>query len=198
MPAAAKAKYHHGDLRRDLLQVAREEIALHGAHGVSLASLARLARVSQPAPYRHFADRGALLESVAAEAFQAFTRSLVDAMASRPPVEALAFLASAYVTFGEANTEIYRLMFASRLTPQAATGGELDSASNASFDVLRTAVAAAYPTNGSDDIAFSIWAQLHGLVMLKADGFIKSSLGRLIVLPRANDDCRGRVAGSGG
>ncbi len=188
MSAVAKAKYHHGDLRRDLLRVARKEIALHGAHGVSLASLARLAGVSQPAPYRHFADRGALLEGVAAEAFEAFTRSLVDAMGSSPPIEALASLALAYVEFGEANTEIYRLMFASRLTPQAATGGELDSASNASLDVLRTAVAAAYPTDGSDDIAFSIWAQLHGLVMLKADGFVVSSLGRLVVLPQATDD----------
>ncbi len=58
-----RAAYHHGDLRRTLLRIARDQIAESGAHAVSLASLARLAGVSQPAPYRHFADRDALLEA---------------------------------------------------------------------------------------------------------------------------------------
>ena len=109
--ATERGRYHHRALRADLLRVAREEIARHGAGAVTLASLARLAGVSQPAPYHHSGDRKALLEAVAAEAFDTLTL--------------------AYLAFGEANIEIYRLMFASRVTAEAKTGSPLDVAANA-------------------------------------------------------------------
>jgi hypothetical protein len=48
-----RGAYHHGDLRRTLLDAAREEIAASGAQGLSLSSLARRAGVAQSAPYRH-------------------------------------------------------------------------------------------------------------------------------------------------
>ncbi len=177
-----RQRYHHGDLRRDLLRIAREEIARHGAQTVSLTSLARLAGVSQPAPYRHFADRDALLEGVAAEAFEEFAATLAEAMADRDPLDALKAIALAYVSFGEANIEIYRLMFASHLTPRAKSESDLGKASGKAFDLLRTTVSAISPPAGVEDNAYRVWAQLHGLVMLKADGFITRPLDRLVDL----------------
>ena len=175
-----RRRYHHGDLRRDLLRVAREEIARHGANAVSLASLARLAGVSQPAPYRHFADRDALLEAVAAEGFEQLTGELAEATADRGPHDALKAIALTYLTFGEANIEIYRLMFASHLTPRASSGGDLDTASGKAFALLLTALARLSSPDSLDDDAYLLWAQLHGLVMLKADGFVTRSLGRFV------------------
>ena len=171
-----RERYHHGNLRRDLLRVARDEIARHGAKAVSLASLARLAGVSQPAPYRHFIDRDALLEAVAAEGFEQLTAELAEATADRAPHDALKAIAHAYLTFGEANVEIYRLMFASHLTPHARSGSDLDVASGTAFALLRTALARMSSPAGVDDDAYLLWAQLHGLVMLKADGFIARPL----------------------
>lgn len=167
--------YHHGDLRRTLLRVAREAVARHGAHAVSLSALARLVGVSQPAPYRHFPDRDALLEAVAAEAFEAFAYTLTEAVKGRDAADALTAMALAYVSFGEANIELYRLMFASQLTPQAKTGSALSEASGKAFGLLRAAMAAMSPTL-ADESAHLAWAQLHGLVMLKADGFIRAPL----------------------
>ena len=157
-----RAQYHHGDLRRHLLDVAREEIARHGAPSVTLSSLARLAGVSQAAPYRHFTDRNALLESVAAEAFTQFTLSLESAVAGCAPRDAVAALALAYVGFGQENMEIYRLIFASRLTPNAAADGPLDTASGAAFTLLRRVVAESTPES-ADAEAYRLWGQLHGL-----------------------------------
>lgn len=173
-----RPKYHHGDLRHHLLRVAHDEIAGHGAQSVSLASLARLAGVSQAAPYRHFADRNALLEAVAAQAFDGFTLTLETAVAGRAPRDAMREIALAYLAFGQANMEVYRLMFASRLTPEADAQGDLNRASAAAFALLRTAVTAISPRDRVDDNAYRIWGQLHGLVMLKADGFITSALER--------------------
>ena len=178
--ARGRQRYHHGNLRSDLLRVARDEIGRHGAEAVSLASLARLAGVSQPAPYRHFADRDALLEAVAAEGFDQLTGELAEASADRVPRDALNAIAHAYLTFGEANIEIYRLMFASHLTPRARSGSDLDTASGKAFALLRTAMSAMSPAASVDDDAYLVWGQLHGLVMLKADGFITRPLGGFV------------------
>jgi AcrR family transcriptional regulator len=178
-----KKKYHHGDLRRDLLRIAREEIARSGASTVSLSSLARLAGVSQPAPYRHFADRDALLESVAAEGFEEFDKVLVEAVAGRTPQEALQTMALAYLNYGEANIELYRLMFASRLVPEARPGSPLARAADKAFDRLRRAMAEISPSKTVERDAVLVWAQLHGLVMLRADGFVNQSLSQFLNSP---------------
>ena len=179
--APDRAGYHHGDLRRTLVRIARDQIAENGAHAMSLASLARLAGVSQPAPYRHFADRNALLEAVTTEGFEEFTAALTAASGAGGPEDALKAMAFAYVTFGEANIELYRLMFASRLVPEAGPESALKTAAVVSFNRLREALsAAAIPAGRIDEEAHLIWAQLHGLVMLKADGHIERPLTELV------------------
>ncbi len=175
--------YHHGDLRRDLLRIAREQIARSGASTVSLSSLARLAGVSQPAPYRHFADRDALLESVAEEGFQEFDKVLAEAAAGRTSQEALQAMALAYLKYGEANVELYRLMFASRLVPEARPGSPLARAADKALDRLRRAMSEISPPETVERDAVLAWAQLHGLVMLRADGFVNQSLSQFLNSP---------------
>ena len=178
-----RARYHHGDLRRDLLQVARREIAEHGAAGLSLAGLARIAGVSQPAPYRHFADRNALIEAVASEGFQELIGQLEAALNDlHPPQTPATALALAYVRFGEENIELYRLMFASGLTPAAAAGSLLATTADEAFGLLRDVLASSQAPGERriEQAVYRAWAQLHGLVMLKADGFIISPLDTLL------------------
>jgi AcrR family transcriptional regulator len=176
--------YHHGDLRRTLVRIARDQIAKSGAHAMSLASLARLAGVSQPAPYRHFADRNALLEAVTTEGFEEFSAALTAAAAAGGRDDALKAMALAYVEFGEANIELYRLMFASRLVPEAGRGSALETAALGAFNRLREALSVTIPADRVDDEAHLIWAQLHGLVMLKADGHIRRPLAELVEASR--------------
>lgn len=181
---SGRASYHHGDLRRTLLRAARDQIAESGAHAMSLASLARRAGVSQPAPYRHFADRNALLEAVTTEGFEEFAAALTAAAAAGQRDGTLKAMALAYVVFGEANIELYRLMFTSRLVPEAGTGSALETAAVDAFNRLREALSVTTPADRVDDEALLIWAQLHGLVMLKADGHISRPLAELIEVSR--------------
>ncbi len=179
--APDRAPYHHGDLRRTLVRIARDQIAESGAHAVSLASLARLAGVSQPAPYRHFADRNALLEAIATEGFEEFAAAMTAAAAAAGgPNRALKAMALAYVAFAEANIELYRLMFTSRLVPEAGPGSALETAAVDAFNRLREALSATTAADRIQDEAQLIWAQLHGLVMLKADGHIRRPLAELV------------------
>src|ERR1700755_3086187 len=73
--------YHHGDLRDALVQAALREAEQGGPEAISLKALAKQLGVSQPAPYRHFADREALLATVTAEAFRQFMATLREAIA---------------------------------------------------------------------------------------------------------------------
>ena len=62
--------YHHGNLRRVLIDTAVEIISEQGARGLSLRKVAKRAGVSHAAPYRHFKDKNAILAAVAKEGFE--------------------------------------------------------------------------------------------------------------------------------
>ena len=174
-----RESYHHGDLRQVLIDAAREEISANGAQSLSMASLARRAGVAQSAPYRHFTDREDLLAAVATDGFEQFTGALLEAAGSGDEDGAIKRMAVAYLTFGENNIELYRLMFASRLVPGASPDSPLRQAATAGFRPLLDRVAASDPKSSLTS-ARAKWGQLHGLVMLKADGFINEPTDALL------------------
>lgn len=97
--------YHHGELRPALLRAAAKILEEEGRDAISLRDLARRAGVSHAAPYRHFADRPALLAALAEEGF-----ALLAAELQGKPWRDQA---AAYVRFALANPERFRLMFIS-------------------------------------------------------------------------------------
>src|SRR5258708_8818227 len=68
-----RSSYHHGDLRAALIRAAAAEIERGGYENLSLRELAGTLGVSRAAPYRHFADRRALLAVLAARGFDELT-----------------------------------------------------------------------------------------------------------------------------
>jgi len=75
-PAANEDAHHHGDLRRAIVQAARELIEESGPAKVNLRAIARRAGVSAAAPYHHFVDRTAVVAAVATEGFRELTHCL--------------------------------------------------------------------------------------------------------------------------
>src|SRR5438552_2670358 len=62
--------YHHGDLRNALIQAGLELLAESGAAALDLRKVARKAGVSHAAPYRHFADKQALIAAINTEGYR--------------------------------------------------------------------------------------------------------------------------------
>ena len=89
--------YHHGDLRRAVLDAALEMIATDGPAAVSLRELARRAQVSHAAPAHHFKDKAGLLTAIAVEGY----RLLGDALTAASSVGQRRLLETgvAYVQF---------------------------------------------------------------------------------------------------
>ena len=69
-PSEARSTYHHGALREELIDTSLALIEAEGIGAVSLRRVAREAGVSPGAPYHHFADRAALLTTIAARGYE--------------------------------------------------------------------------------------------------------------------------------
>ena len=130
--------YHHGDLRRALVDAATRLVRRDGPAQVSLRQIAREAGVSHAAPYHHFSDREALLAEVARGGFEALGEALRRGAADSAGAGPLARLQGAgvgYVDFAVENPEVYRLMFGGLLSDRGRYPA-LKTAADEAFDVL--------------------------------------------------------------
>jgi len=105
--------YHHGNLRKDLVQRAAEVIAVDGIEKLSLRAIARDLGVSHAAPSRHFKDKTALIAALAEESFTLLVRCLDDATdaAGDDPMARYNAIGKALVAFALERPAHYRAMF---------------------------------------------------------------------------------------
>jgi AcrR family transcriptional regulator len=167
--------YHHGDLRDALIQAAFQEAELGGPEAVNISALAKKLGVSQPAPYRHFADRDALLAAITAEAFRQFSAALRESIGKSSERSKLSCLAHAALQFGQRRNGIYRLMFASRSMANAPDGSELRIAAKETFELVLEALGPPTREHLRERHALSIWTAVHGAVMLAEQGLLTGS-----------------------
>lgn len=175
------ATYHHGDLRRSLVQAALELAAEGRDWNFSLREVARRAGVSHNAPYGHFAHKRDLLAAAAAAGDELLQSELIAALGKvKNPLASLLRMGAAYINFGTKNAALYRLMFTAVLVgpdwrpeqasaPGVATRALLE-------DILgrgaRSGVFAPALNRKSElqIAALHAWAAVHGLTMLLLDG----------------------------
>src|SRR6516164_4201130 len=167
--------YHHGDLRRALLNEALRTIQTHGVEHLTLRTVGERLGVSRSALYRHFADKQALLAAVGSEGFRLLRQAVADAWEQngrgRTGFEAMA---KAYVQFAVAHPSHYRVMFGGFLESAAKDDAFIGEA-KAAFQVLVDALIEQQNTGDirRDDpmlMARFVWALVHGTAMLFIDG----------------------------
>src|SRR5712671_2011443 len=171
--------YHHGDLRDALVQAALGQVELGGPEAISISALAKILGVSQPAPYKHFADREALLVAVTAEAFRQFSAMLREQIRKPSKRSKLSRFAQTTLDFGLRRNGVYRLMFASRVMACAPKGSELHAAAMETFKLLLEALEAPAVGMLRERSALKIWAALHGVVMLAEQGLLTGQVAHV-------------------
>ena len=177
-PAAKPpGRYHHGELRRALLDAALAVIERDGVSALSLRALARRLGVSHAAPAHHFPDKAALLVEIAREGFERFGAALAAAADAAPDDDArLAAIGRAYVDFALAHPATFRVMFGRELAELGSPPAVLAEASGKAYQVLlRGAEAALAPAPPErrppvELVAFAAWSAVHGATMLWLDG----------------------------
>ncbi|HSH06827.1 MAG TPA: TetR/AcrR family transcriptional regulator [Burkholderiales bacterium] len=158
----SRGSYHHGELRAAILQAAGELLEERGGADLSLREAARRAGVSHNAPYRHFADRDALLAALAAQGFARLDEALAAA-AGGPRARG-----EAYVQFALRNPARFRLMFGGLLPLDAYPA--LRAAAAQTYAGLLRAFEAVTGASGAPIAAAAAWSLTHGLAQLLLDG----------------------------
>ena len=200
--APTRRPYHHGNLRRALLDEALATIRADGVDAVTLRGIGARLGVSRSALYRHFADKGALLAAVATEGFRTLRHELVAAWEEGGRDEA-AFRAQgvAYVGFAAANSSHYRVMFGGFVDPTSADS-ELAVEARGAFQALVDALVALQHDGvvRRDDpvlMARYVWALVHGMAMLGIDGQLREPGAVEALVPYALDRLRTGIARPG-
>jgi AcrR family transcriptional regulator len=166
-----RAAYHHGDLRMALIEAATRLIRAKRVETFTVAEAARAAGVSSGAPYRHFADRDALLDAVAAAGFARLKDETDAAMAAHPPgsIEGLIAGGCAYVAFGASEPELFHLMWgATRPHAEGGLAHQTGARCYASFIDQLSAIMQAQGLGARDphDFGAPLWGMVHGFASL--------------------------------
>src|SRR6266540_4119131 len=165
--------YHHGDLRRALLDAAIEAITQAGPAAVSLRDLARRAGVSHAAPAYHFGDKAGLLTAIAADGFRRLAATLREAYA---PSGSFLEVGVAYVRFAVTNRAHFEVMFRPELYRQH--DPEVAAARQASRALLYGPVAGGTDPGPEDlRVAVAAWSLVHGLATLWLNRNLPHQLG---------------------
>jgi AcrR family transcriptional regulator len=161
--------YHHGDLRRALLDTALEAVGEQGPAAVSLRDVARRAGVSHAAPTHHFRDKAALLTALAAEGWSLLADALREVAADGGD---FAELGVAYVVFATSHPAHFAVMRAPGLA--RADDPELEAAMGRARAQLESGVQRfeAGSTRDAAATALAAWSLVHGLAALILEGAV--------------------------
>lgn len=173
---ARRTTYHHGDLREAALRAAVSLIEERGPEGFTLREVARKVGVTHTAPYRHFADKDALLVAVAEEGFV----GLHDAMVARrqgltDPGQRLQAIGIAYVEYAVAHPSHFRVMHG--LAADSCSDPGYVEAKGKTFQQLLDAIgdcqaAGVIAAGPVERYALTAWAAVHGLADLLMSGAV--------------------------
>ena len=171
-------QYHHGDLRRALIDQALHTIDKLGVEGLTLRSVGDSLGVSRTALYRHFSNKQALVAAVAREGFRTLRLALLSAWdhkgRGQPGFDAMG---EAYLQFAVAHPSHYRVMFG-RFVESCARDPELIAEATAAFQALVDALVDLQREGAArrDDpvmLARFVWSVTHGIAMLVIDGQLR-------------------------
>ena len=167
-----KRAYHHGDLKAAMVEAALKLIARNGPRGFSLSEAARLAGVSVGAPYRHFADKEALLIAVAARGFIELWERIEAAGKTCPdnPRKRLVGMGAAYVRFAVERPSYFQVMFDCEI--HRGKDPAIQIPADRCFQMLLETVrqaAARKETRTVETLTAAIWALMHGHAVFAMD-----------------------------
>jgi AcrR family transcriptional regulator len=180
-PKPKSDRYHHGNLRNELVATAVSIIERDGPEALTLRAVAKRLRVSQTAPYRHFASKEQMLVAVAAEGFHALLNQMRErqAQVGADPMRWYVEMGVTYLTFALSQRAHFRVMYATR--PSEFSGGAVAEAGRLAFKLLVDSVVAcqeAGKARAGDPsiIAVKAWGYVHGLTCLFIEGLLPRRL----------------------
>ena len=175
---------YRDELRRTILDAAREAFAREGYEGVSMRKLAERIGCSHGNLYLHFKDKEALFDTLVEESFEQVHTGLTalpDSARRGDPVEFVRKAGRAYVAFGLANPSAYEFAFVLRRP------GQERREPHRSYERVRSVVQRCldekrFRPMDLDVASQALWAAAHGItsLLILRPGFPWADRERLI------------------
>lgn len=183
-----RTTYRHGDLHHALIVAGTALAREGGPDAVVLREATRRVGVAPNAAYRHFADRGALLEAVCSAAQSllavAIEQELSRVRAAADPADIararLRAVGTGYLRFAQKEPGLFRTAFsASRDLEKVGDPARAGASGLSPFLLLGSALdelvdAGALPNERRPGAEFLAWSSVHGLAMLLLDGPLRT------------------------
>ncbi|WP_049973716.1 TetR/AcrR family transcriptional regulator [Azospirillum sp. B4] len=199
MDQPEKPPYHHGALRQALVAAALETVERMGHEALSFRDLTEAVGVSRTAPYRHFADRDALLAAVAVEGYSALmaahhemTRTEAD------PQARWRATARGFLDFARSRPELFRLMYETRLAADLEPHPDLAQAVRTVYDMTLSALRAAHPDLSpvaAEGRMVVAWSTLYGYAKIRNSGQLQGFMRSLLSEQAIEDEVVAAIAG---
>jgi len=166
-------QYHHGNLRRALLDAALDIAVRKGPHGVTLSEAGRQAGVSSGAPFHHFANKDELMAALVEEGAQLLTDAAAAEMsqAGERPADVFLAIGIAHVKFAVAHPAHFRVMAVPEFAAQAQSP-IMDAAIRSSNAAVQSILASKRPGAKATRATVELAARslMHGLATMFVDG----------------------------
>ena len=173
-------KYHHGDLKQQLIDNGLLLLNQEGVEGLSLRKVASMCGVSHAAPYKHFKDKEALINEIAKEVWKKFYLAVFEVTKLRiddPKLE-IVEMGKTYVKFMVENPEYLKFMFLSNNTCSITIENDNFSVEDSAFDVFKNRAENFFEKINLDkelylEKTLAMWSLVHGLTILITQKSIK-------------------------
>jgi AcrR family transcriptional regulator len=170
--SARKPKGEGHERRAEILAAAERIFVEHGYEGATIRKIADEVGLSSTALYMHFSEKGEILQEICRQAFEALMVANQAILAeARSPEQRMREMMRAYVEFGFANPNAYRLVYMTR--PIELREGALSAAREMGVELFRTfesvieeLEAAGRLRGDAKTTAQAVWAGGHGAVSL--------------------------------
>jgi AcrR family transcriptional regulator len=176
MTASERRTRRKNQLRKKILETARDLFAAHGYDGVTLRGIAGAIEYAPGTIYSHFKHKDALIQALCLADLEAFETNFPRGTLPASPLEAIREIGTAYIRFALTHPNHYRLMF---MTPRPVDppAGVLETQGDparSGYALLRQTVGRAIDAGlfrdefrDPDLIVQTLWAGVHGMASLE-------------------------------
>lgn len=163
------------ELKQRISVAAHELFTEHGPEGVSMRKIAQQVGVTAPAIYRHYKDKGELLDGIINDGLEKLQSRLAPALEAATPLERLRRMGDAYLEFAIEQPKFFDYAF---LTPNAGSGSISKEIERHDRQIFRHAIEqvtlciqdGTFEPADPIEVSIMVWSTVHGLITLYRGG----------------------------
>jgi AcrR family transcriptional regulator len=179
MGVAERKEKHKEDLKKDILEAAKQLFTEKGFESTSIRAIAEKIEYSPATIYLYYKDKNEIVHALHSEGFKLLVSHFAVLNTVSHPFERLKAMGRAYIQFAMQNPDIYKLLFVmEEPLKHVANCFEDWDEGDVAFDILLKTVGECQQNGyfkGFDVglLSFSIWSSMHGLCTLRSSGHLE-------------------------